>query len=96
MRWKKNELCLKLSSFATRIRFTQTGKNSNIILGRGGIRPKAQSPFLPYSKKAKDPLDEKMYVKALSTVLGRQMGFNNIDSFVFSVLAVGTHKTVCV
>lgn len=76
------------------MKLTQTGPSKDSR--KRSSKAKAQSHFLLCSKRAKDPLDEKMYVKALSTVFGKWMGFNNIDFFVvvLSVLNVGTHKAV--
>lgn len=33
-----------------------------------------------------------MYVKALSTVLGKCLGFDNIDLFILSTLSAGTYE----
>lgn len=93
IRQKNHGFCLKLSSLATSVGLSKTERSKDSR--RGGNKAQAQSHFLPCSKKAKDPLDEKVYVKALSTVLGKWMEFNNIDFFfVLSTLSVGTHKAV--
>lgn len=65
-------------------RLAQTGRR------RGAT--KGPAPLSLCRKQAEEPLNGKVYVKALSTVLGKGLGLDNIDSFVLHPLSGRTYK----